>query len=156
MKKEYEKGKAEYQKGLNEYYDGKRKYEDGEKEYEDGLKEYEDGVKEYEDGLKEYEDGVKEFDEKIADAEKEIADAKDELADIEKPDVFELERNTNIGYTCFENDSEIVAQVAKVFPVFFVLVAALVCVTTMSRMVEEQRTQIGVLKAHLKKNSLKS
>ena len=144
---EYEKGKAEYQKGLNEYYDGKRKYQDGEKEYEDGLKEYEDGVKEYEDGLKEYEDGVKEFDEKIADAEQEIADAKEELADIEKPEVFELERNTNIGYACFENDSEIVAQVAKVFPVFFVLVAALVCVTTMSRMVEEQRTQIGVLKA---------
>ncbi|SNU06732.1 putative ABC transport system permease protein [Lachnospiraceae bacterium] len=144
---EYEKGKNEYENGLAEYYDGKRKYEDGEKEYEDGLKEYEDGVKEYEDGLKEYEDGVKEFDEKIADAEKKIEDAKADLADVESPDTFVLERNTNIGYACFENDSEIVAQVAKVFPVFFVLVAALVCITTMSRMVEEQRTQIGVLKA---------
>ena len=145
--KEYESGKSEYESGLAEYYDGRQKYEDGEKEYEDGLKEYEDGKKEYEDGLKEYEDGVKEFNEKIADAEQKIADAKADLADVEKPDTFLLERNTNIGYACFENDSEIVAQVAKVFPVFFVLVAALVCVTTMSRMVEEQRTQIGVLKA---------
>ncbi len=145
--KEYNNGKKEYEKGLAEYNDGKRKYTNGEKEYEDGLAEYEDGKKEYEDGVKEYEDGVKEFNEKIADAEKEIADAKDELADVKKPDTFLLERNTNIGYACFDNDSAIVAQVARVLPVFFVLVAALVCITTMSRMVEEQRTQIGVFKA---------
>lgn len=63
------------------------------------------------------------------------------------PASYVLDRNTNIGYACFESDSEIVAQVAKVFPIFFVLVAALVCMTTMSRMVEEQRTQIGVFKA---------
>jgi len=58
-----------------------------------------------------------------------------------------LGRNTNIGYACFESDSEIVAQVARIFPIFFILVAALVCMTTMSRMVEEQRTETGVLKA---------
>ncbi len=63
------------------------------------------------------------------------------------PAFYVLDRNTNIGYACFESDSEIVAQVAKVFPIFFILVAALVCMTTMSRMVEEQRTQIGVFKA---------
>ncbi len=63
------------------------------------------------------------------------------------PAAYVLDRNTNIGYACFESDSEIVAQVARVFPLFFILVAALVCMTTMSRMVEEQRTQIGVFKA---------
>lgn len=63
------------------------------------------------------------------------------------PASYVLDRNTNIGYACFESDSEIVAQVAKVFPIFFILVAALVCMTTMSRMVEEQRTQIGIFKA---------
>ncbi|MBR6386376.1 MAG: ABC transporter permease [Ruminococcus sp.] len=151
---EFEKGKKEYEDGLKKWQDGKKEYEDGvkelesgRKEYADGLKEYEDGKKEYADGLKEYEDGLKEFDEKIADAEKEIADAEDEIADIKAPDVYVLGRNTNIGYACFENDSEIVAQVAKVFPIFFILVAALVCMTTMTRMVEEQRTQIGVFKA---------
>ena len=61
------------------------------------------------------------------------------------PEVYLLGRGTNVGYACFEGDSEIVAQVARVFPIFFI--AALVCMTTMSRMVEEQRTQIGVLKA---------
>ncbi len=70
-----------------------------------------------------------------------------ELEIPEKPTVYLMNRNINIGYACFENDSEIVEQVARVFPVFFILVAALVCVTTMSRMVEEQRTQIGMLKA---------
>lgn len=63
------------------------------------------------------------------------------------PTSFVLDRNYNIGYSCFESDSEIVEQVARVFPMFFILVAALVCMTTMSRMVEEQRTQIGVFKA---------
>lgn len=63
------------------------------------------------------------------------------------PTVYIFSRNYNIGYSCFESDSEIVEQVARIFPIFFILVAALVCMTTMSRMVEEQRTQIGVFKA---------
>ena len=65
----------------------------------------------------------------------------------DKPTTYVLTRNENIGYSCFENDSQIVDGIAVVFPVFFFLVAALVCITTMSRMIEEQRTQIGVLKA---------
>lgn len=152
--RKYEKGRKEYEKGLKEYKKGSKQLKEGEEEYNsgyaqyiDGVVKYNDGLSEYEDGLAEYEDGVKEFDEKIAEAEDKIADAKKEISDIKKPDTYLLERNTNIGYACFENDSAIVAQVVKVFPVFFVLVAALVCITTMGRMVEEQRTQIGVLKA---------
>ena len=140
-------GQKQYEDGVKEYEDGKQKYEDGVKEYEDGRAEYADGVKQYEDGLQEYYDGRAEFDEKIADAEAEIADAEAEIADIKRPDVYVLDRNTNIGYACFESDSQIVEQVARVFPLFFILVAALVCMTTMSRMVEEQRTSIGTLKA---------
>ena len=153
-KKLFEEGKQKYEAGVKELAEGKQKYEDGLKEfekgkqeYEDGLLKYEDGKKEYEDGLKQYNDGKKEFDEKIAEAEKKLADAEQELADLDRPDTFVLDRNTNIGYSCFESDSQIIDQVAQVFPVFFILVAILVCMTTMSRMVEEQRTQIGVLKA---------
>lgn len=69
-----------------------------------------------------------------------------ELPAIEK-EYYVLTRNTNVGYVCYESDSNIVEAVSNVFPVFFFLVAALVCMTTMNRMVEEQRTQIGVLKA---------
>ncbi|MCF0123885.1 MAG: ABC transporter permease [Ruminiclostridium sp.] len=83
----------------------------------------------------------------ITEAEEELADAEQKLAEIEKPTVYVLDRSTNPGYVSFENDSRIVSGVAKVFPVFFFLVAALVCTTTMTRMVGEQRTQNGVLKA---------
>ena len=65
----------------------------------------------------------------------------------EPPSVFVLTREANVSYVSYENDSGIVGGIAKVFPIFFFLVAALVCITTMSRMVEEQRTQIGVLKS---------
>ena len=144
---QYNSGLAKWNSGKAEYNKGLREYNDGVKELEEGKQEYEDGLKEYEDGLKEYENGVKEFNEKIADAEKEIDDAEAELNDLEKPETFLLERNTNISYSCFESDSAIVGQVARIFPIFFILVAALVCMTTMTRMVEEQRGQIGTLKA---------
>lgn len=110
-------------------------------------KEYDKGMKEYKDGLKEYEDGLAEFNEEIVDAEKEIEDAEQEIEDIEEASKYLLGRDANVGYVCFESDSTIVGAIANVFPVFFFLVAALVCMTTMNRMVEDQRTQIGVLKA---------
>lgn len=69
------------------------------------------------------------------------------LDDAEGVSYYILGRETNIGYVCFESDSDIVNGVAKVFPVFFILVAVLVCMTTMNRMVEEQRSMIGMLKA---------
>lgn len=144
---DYEKSKADLEKGEKEYKDGVKKLEQGRKKYDDGLEDYEKGLADYNEGLAEYEDGVTEFNDKIAGAEAEIADAEEEIADIKNPEIYLLDRNTNIGYSLFESDSEIVEQVAKVFPIFFILVAALVCMTTMSRMVEEQRTQIGMLKA---------
>ena len=70
-----------------------------------------------------------------------------EVFTLEEPKYYVLGRETNVGYACFESDSDIVDEIAKLFPVFFFLVAALICMTTMNRMVEEQRTQIGILKA---------
>ena len=96
---------------------------------------------------KSYEDSLAEFNTKIADGEEKIKDAQDEVSKIKEPDYYVLGRNTNVGYVCFESDSNIVAGISTVFPIFFFMVAALVCITTMNRMVEEQRTQIGVLKA---------
>lgn len=132
-----------------EAYIGKSspEFKEAKAKYEQGLSDYEKALADLEKGEKEYNDGLAEFNEKIADAEKEIADAEKKISDTKKPSVYLLDRNTNIGYALFENDSEIVEQVAKVFPIFFILVAALVCMTTMSHMVEEQRTQIGMFKA---------
>ena len=83
----------------------------------------------------------------LKDAEAELADGKAQLDELEKPTTFLLTRDENVGYVCFDNDISIVKSISVVFPVFFFLVAALVCMTTMTRMVDEQRTQIGVLKA---------
>ena len=114
---------------------------------ESARKEYASGLKKYEDGKAEYEDGVEEFNTKIDDAEKEIEEARDKIDDIEEASTYLMGRDSNVGYVCFESDSTIVGAIANVFPIFFFLVAALVCMTTMNRMVEDQRTQIGVLKA---------
>lgn len=66
---------------------------------------------------------------------------------IEKPETYVLTRNENAGYVSFENDTGIIGGVANIFPIFFIMIAILVCITTMTRMVDEERTQIGVLKA---------
>ena len=104
-------------------------------------------IAETEKGWKEYHENNQKFQTEIADAQSELEDAKQEIDTLTPPDIFVLDRSSNIGYVCFENDSDIVEGIADVFPVFFFLVAALVCITTMNRMVEEQRVQIGVLKA---------
>ena len=103
--------------------------------------------KELQDGEKELEKAKKEFDEKIEEAEEKLLEAKEELNDIEKPEWFVLDRNQNIGYASYIQDTDRVASLAEVFPIVFFLVAALISLTSMSRMVEEQRVQIGTLKA---------
>ena len=116
-------------------------------QYSAGMEQYNAAYADYEKGLADYESSKADFDKQISDAEAELKKGENDLAALKKPDIYVLDRNTNIGYACFESDSDIVAQVARVFPIFFILVAALVCMTIMSRMVEEQRTQIGVFKA---------
>lgn len=115
--------------------------------FDDAQAQLDDARKKIEDGYAEYEDGVKQLEEESADAQQQIADAEAELDELKKPTVYVLDRDTNVGYASFDNDSNIVNQVAAVFPIFFFAVAALVCMTTMTRMVEDERTQIGVLKA---------
>ncbi len=138
-----EKGKRELTKARRELADGKEQLEEAKAELEDGKQKLEDGKTELTDAKAELSDGEKE----LADATVKLEDAQKELDDFEEPDTYVLGRNTNIGYACFENDSAIVEGIGNVFPVFFFLVAALVCMTTMNRMIEEQRTQIGVMKA---------
>ena len=79
--------------------------------------------------------------------EKKIAKAERDLKKIKKPEVYIQIRDDNIGYDSFDSNSDIVDSIARVFPIFFFLIAALVCSTTMSRMIEEERPQIGALRA---------
>ena len=125
-----------------------------EKELEEGRQELMDGKKEYEDALTEFTDAKAEFDEKSADAEKDIADGKqkiadaeEELAKLEVPEWYVLDRGSIQHYVEYGLDAERIGALGKVFPVIFFMVAALVALTTMTRMVEEGRLQIGTMKA---------
>lgn len=164
-KKQYEDGLAELEQAKTdaekEFAEAEQKLADGEKELADGEKEladareklsegkadYEQGLKDYADGEKELNDGKAEAEEKIADAKAELSDAEKEIGDLEKPEWYIFTRDDNLGYAEYGENADRINNIAAVFPVFFILVAALVCLTTMTRMVEEQRTQIGTLKA---------
>lgn len=146
-REEIETAKKELADKRRELVNAEAELADAENKLADARKELADAKEELADGWQEYNDAYEEFETEIADAEEKLADARAEIADIRTPDTYVLGRDTNVGYVCFENDSGIVDGIANVFPVFFFLVAALVCMTTMNRMVEEQRTQIGVLKA---------
>lgn len=135
------------EEGLSQIAAGKARLDSAQKTLDEKKEELQKAEADLQEGKADYEKAQTEFDEKIAEAEEKIKNAKEELAKVEEPDYYVLSRASNIGYVCFESDSSIVEGIANVFPLFFFLVAALVCITTMNRMVEEQRTQIGVLKA---------
>ncbi|NLY86983.1 MAG: FtsX-like permease family protein [Clostridiales bacterium] len=84
---------------------------------------------------------------KLEDAKDKINEAQDKIDEMETGNSYAFSRKDNTGYSSFDSNSNIVDNIAKIFPVFFFLIAALVCMTTMTRMIDEQRTQIGVLKA---------
>lgn len=99
------------------------------------------------DGEKKLEESKAEFATKVADAESKLADAKEKVEEIENPTWYILDRNSNRGYAGFIQDTKSIESVGKVFPLVFFAVAALISLTSMTRMVEEQRMQIGTLKA---------
>ena len=155
---ELREGRIELQQGWDEYEDGLKDLEearetlrtetaDAEQELADALAELEDGEQEYADGLVEYEDGKAEAEQKIADARKELEQARRDIEAIEDCEWYVLGRNTNAGYVSYSMDADRMGNLASVFPLIFFLVAALVCLTTMTRMVEEERVTIGGLKA---------
>lgn len=106
-----------------------------------------DGWKDYDEAKQDAEQELADAEAELKDAEEELLDARDEIDSMEKPDLMILDRNSNVGYNNLNSSSDIVAGVSRVFPVFFILIAALVCITTMTRMIDEERTQIGTLKA---------
>ena len=106
------------------------------------------------DGYSQYSSGIAEADSQFASAEAELEEgsreldkAREELSGLEEPELYIQDREDNIGFGSYESNADIIDSVAKIFPVFFFLIAALVCSTTMTRMIDEERTQIGALSA---------
>lgn len=158
-------GEADYAQGRQELDDGWRDYSDGlqeledakatltqetadaQSELDDAYRDLRDGEADYAQGVQDYEDGKAEAEREIGEAEDKLAEAQWELDDLDECEWYVLSRNTNVGVVGYSQDAERVGNLADIFPVIFFLVAALACLTTMTRMVEEQRTQIGSLKA---------
>ena len=140
----YAEGKKTAKEAIAE---GLQKLKDGEWELQNGEAEYADGLRQYEEGRAKADRAFTKAEKKLKDGEAELKEAREKLSELEAASVYVLDRTTNIGCASLESDMGIVRGVSTVFPLFFFLVAALVCLTTMTRMVDEQRTQNGVLMA---------
>ena len=154
---------SKYEDEVDDY---EKKLEDvtdtiGNSNYEEIVKQYEDGIDEatslYEENLDRYNDikDVTYIDSTVKDTMKDeldnakvkIDDLKKELDELDKVEWYVLDLNSNAGYYSYDADTERIANIAKVFPMVFFVVAILFCLTTMTRMVEEERIQIGTLKS---------
>ncbi len=146
--------RKEVDKGLKQLESGRQEIEKAETEIEESKKalaeseaEIIDAKAVLEEKEKEYQEGVRKAENEISDAKRKIGDAEEKLKDVDYPEWYVLDRNSIQTYVEYGQDAERIGNIGRVFPVIFFLVAALVSLTTMTRMVEEQRTQIGTLKA---------
>ena len=140
-------GQVQLEAGKKELEANKLKLEQGKLELEEAQRTLNEGLREFEAEKKKIGKELTDAAEELSDAQTQLADAKETIDTMEPPEVFILDRNTNPGYVAVNSNSDIVAGVSRVFPAFFLLIAALVCITTLTKMVDEERTQIGVLKA---------
>lgn len=147
-------GRQKLSDARQEIADAKQQILDAKKELAENNEKIKDGWKDYEDGKSKAEEEIADGEQKIADAEQElldaeeeIADAEQELADIKFPEWYVNDRSVLPEYVGYGENAERIGNLAQVIPLLFFLVAALISLTTMTRMVEEQRTQIGTLKA---------
>lgn len=142
---------AQYTAGIEALRRQKEQYEiqraNGVAELESGRAELEQARIDLEEGQKEYDKAVEETNQTLADAKAQIDDAQEQLDSFDELKWYVFSRDDNPGYGDYESDTQRVDAVASVFPVFFIAVVILVTLTTMTRMVEDQRIQIGTLKA---------
>ena len=153
-KAQLNQGEIEYRAGVRQLESSQRQLEasreeldQGWEDYETGLQQWEDGEKAYQEGYESYTQSRQEAEDQLKDGRKEVEQAKRDLTLLEDGEWYILDRNTTTGYVSYSMDADRIANLAAVFPLIFFLVAALVSLTTMTRMVEEQRTTIGGLKA---------
>ena len=124
-----------------------REIKAGWEQLEEGEKQLEEGQREFEQAKKDTLAELEEAEQELRDAKKALTDGRKAISDMKDTQLYLLDRNSNVGFANLDSNSNIVAGVSRVFPVFFLLVASLVCITTMTRMIDEERTQIGTLKA---------
>ena len=145
--KEFDDAKKEVEDGWNELEDGWDELEEAYLDIADGKAELEEGEAEFEDGKQKYEEGVKEFLDRKQEALDKIADARQEIADLKMTSWYISTRTALSGYSNVKTDAECIESIGNAFPILFMTVAILISLTTISRMVEEDRGLIGTYKA---------
>lgn len=164
----FQQGSAEYQAGLAQYNSGVAQIDSARAQLADGQESLNQGYAQLEQAkvegqaqlaegrqklidaeakIKEGEETLKAESAKLADGKKELAEKEKELSELKEPDYFFFDREDNPGYSEYHENSKRISSIATVFPVFFFMIAALVSLTTMTRMVDEKRGEIGALKA---------
>lgn len=138
---------SQIESGKGQLASGWAQIDEKEQELASGEAEIAESETTLEDAKAEYEEGKKEAEDEIADGEAKIADAEEELAEIEDPKWYVYDRSNLPEHDGYGENADRMRAIGKVFPVIFFLVAALISLTSMTRMVEEQRTQIGTMKA---------
>lgn len=138
--KQIDDGYAKANEGEQQLYTAEAELNQGEEEIKSGWSTY---YEEEEKANAEIEEG----EQKLVEAKEKLADAKKKVADIERPEWYVYDRTNLPDYSGYGENADRMRAIGQVFPVIFFLVAALISLTTMTRMVEEQRTQIGTLKA---------
>ncbi|MBQ9012396.1 MAG: FtsX-like permease family protein [Bacilli bacterium] len=136
-----------YNDGLDKYNEGKKLYDNYFNDYQNGLSLYNNGVIEYNKNLNLYNSGVKEYYDSLYLFNSKISDAKNKLNEIPKAKWYVYSRNDDNEYSNFIDDGKSVSNLAKLFPTIFYVVAVLISLISMSRMVEDDRLEIGTLKS---------
>ena len=114
---------------------------------EQGKQKLAEGIATLKEGQEKYLTSKEEAEQQIQDAEAEIKEGKEQLENLKAPKVYLLGREANYGFANYKSAAETIERIGDVFPIFFFVVAALVCLTTMTRMVDEQRITMGTYKA---------
>lgn len=114
---------------------------------DEGWQQYNDGVQQLADSRAEYESRKADAEQQLADGLAQLNDAEEQVSQIKSGEWYVLDRGSTMSFVTFEQYADRMDAIARVFPVFFFLVAALVATTTMTRMVDENRLQMGTLKA---------
>ena len=146
-RKEIADAKAELADAKTELADAEEELADGEKKLADGKEELEENRQKLIDAEDEYIEKSPDARRDIRDAKQKIADAEEDIADLEVPEWYVLDRGLMESIAAYDQNASRMDSLGNVFPVIFFLVAALVSLTAMTRMVDEQRMQIGTLKA---------
>ena len=140
-------GQKQIDSGWQQIKEGQKKIVDAEQQLSDGTKELEDGWAQYEEGRIEAQNKIEDGERQITEAKEELAKAQQKIDDLEKPTWYVYDRSNLTEYSGYGDNADRMRAIGEVFPLIFFLVAALISLTTMTRMVEEERTQIGTLKA---------